>query len=649
MAINVVSDTDMRLQWLDLWHDHIDTVPKMFNHTVKHFGNRPANKYMENEEWKEIDYSTWGEISREIAEGLLALEIETGDNIVIISPTCVEWGWTDIGIELAGGCTTTIFPTLSNEDIKFIINHSTVKYVFAGNKELADKVKDLAAETPTVKGIISLKNDCDDDAAILNLNKLREMGLELRKASPDLYRNRVESIKPTDAATTIYTSGTTGKLKAARYSHGELTGGIWRCLRNQAMGNVEFNAMDTAFSVMPLAHVMERTYFFFCMITVGACLGYGRGPAFLLQDMQALKPTAMVVVPRMLDRVLKGLTQVFTSTPEGEKLWKWALEVGDRMLDARMSKEQTFDASIDPLDELTGDLKEDYAKAKAMVFDNVHAALGGRFRCLASGGAALLPELHRPFLGMGFYVPNGYGLTETLCGVGVGRANALKVSWNAPIAPGLEWRQEEDGELLLKGVGIIKEYYNDPEATVESFTEDGFFRTGDIVEFDENGIFHVVDRKKSILVMDTGKNVAPAKVEALIMKEIRIDQVLIIGDGKKYITALICPNWDEMMAMLDKQDVEYDKSKLRYELVNGMNVCVEVGGDIAAHPLVYEIAAKAVENANADLADFERVKKFTILPRKFLQSRDEMTATSKTKSRVILKNYADEVEKLYQG
>ena len=150
MAINVVSDTDMRLQWLDLWHDHIDTVPKMFNHTVKHFGNRPANKYMENEEWKEIDYSTWGEISREIAEGLLALEIETGDNIVIISPTCVEWGWTDIGIELAGGCTTTIFPTLSNEDIKFIINHSTGKYVFAGKKELADKIKDLAAETPTV-------------------------------------------------------------------------------------------------------------------------------------------------------------------------------------------------------------------------------------------------------------------------------------------------------------------------------------------------------------------------------------------------------------------------------------------------------------------------------------------------------------------
>ena len=537
---------------------------------------------------------------------------------------------------------------MSNEDIKFILNHSAVKYVFAGNKELADKVKSLAADTPTVQGIICLKNDYDgNDATIINLNKLKEMGLELRKKEPGLYQTRVDSIKSSDAATTIYTSGTTGKLKAARYSHGELTGGIWRCLRNQAMGNAEFNTLDMAFSVMPLAHVMERTYFFFCMITVGACLGYGRGPAFLLQDMQALKPTAMVVVPRMLDRVLKGLTQVFTATPEGAKLWKWALEVGDRMIDARMSPENTFDASIDPLEELTGELKEEYAKAKAMVFDKVHAALGGRFRCLASGGAALLPELHRPFLGMGFYVPNGYGLTETLCGVGVGRANALKVSWNAPIAPGLEWRQEEDGELLLKGVGIIKEYYNDPEANAESFTEDGFFRTGDIVEFDKNGIFHVVDRKKAILVMDTGKNVAPAKVEALIMKEIRIDQVLIVGDGKKYLTALICPNWDEMMAMLDRQGIEYDKSKLRYELVNGMNVCVEVGEDLAANPLVHEMVARVVENANAELADFEKIKKFTILPRKFLQSRDEMTATSKTKSRVILKNFADEIDKMY--
>lgn len=230
---------------------------------------------------------------------------------------------------------------------------------------------------------------------------------------------------------------------------------------------------------------------------------------------------------------------------------------------------------------------------------------------------------------------------------GGGRANTLKVSWNAPIAPGLEWRQEEDGELLIKGVGIIKEYYNDPEANAESFTEDGFFRTGDIVEFDENGIFHVVDRKKAILVMDTGKNVAPAKVEALIMKEIRIDQVLVVGDGKKYLTALICPNWDEMMAMLDKQGMEYDKSKLRYELVNGMNVCVEVGEDLAANPLVQEMVARVVENANAELADFERIKKYTILPRKFLQSRDEMTATSKTKSRVILKNFADEIDKMY--
>lgn len=649
MAIKMVPDTDMRLQWLDLWHDYIDTVPKMFNHTVKHFGYRPANKYIDNEEWKEIDYDTWAEFSREISEGLLSLGVEIGDNIVIISPTCAEWGWADIGIEMAGGCTTTIFPTLSNDDIKFIINHSAVKYIFTGNNELTNKVKGLEAETPTVKSIICLKNDYDgDDKNIINLSKLREMGIELRKSEPDAFQKRHESIKPSDAATTIYTSGTTGKLKAARYSHGELTGGIWRCLRNQAMGNAEFNATDMAFSVMPLAHVMERTYFFFCMIAVGACLGYGRGPAFLLQDLQALKPTAMVVVPRMLDRVLKGLTQVFTSTPEGAQLWKWALDVGNQMIDARMGEDNTFDASIDPLEELTGELKEEYAKAKAMVFDNVHAALGGRFRCLASGGAALLPELHRPFLGMGFYVPNGYGLTETLCGVGVGRANALKVSWNAPIAPGLEWRQEEDGELLLKGVGIIKEYYNDPEANAESFTADGFFRTGDIVEFDENGIFHIIDRKKAILVMDTGKNVAPAKVEALIMKEIRIDQVLIIGDGKKYLTAFICPNWDEMMAMLDRQGVEYDKSKLRYELVNGLNVCVEVGEDLASNPLVHEIVAKAVETANAELADFERVKKFTILPRKFLQSRDEMTPTSKTKYRVIVKNFADEVEKLYK-
>jgi len=649
MALKVVQDSDYRIQWLDLWHDYIHTVPQMFYHSVKHHGSRNAHIYWNDDHWETLSYKDFAAIAEEIAAGLISLGVKKGDNLVIMSPNCAQWGWADMGIELAGGCTTTIFPSLGRDDVIFIINHSQVSYVFAGNPDLAALINSLRSELPTLKGIICFHGlQSGNGKDLFTLDDIRTLGKELLTQNSSVVKERIASITPDDAATCVYTSGTTGKLKAVRLSHGEVTGGLWRCLRNQMMGDIGCVTEDVYLSVMPMAHIMERTYGMFCIMAVGACLAWGRGPTMVIQDMQEIKPTFMVMVPRMMDRILKGLRQVFAATPESAKTWDWAIDVAMRAVDARIGKDGTLDMSRGFLDELTGEIREEYIKAKEAVFDKVHAAMGGRLRCFASGGAAILPELHKPFLGMGFFVANGYGLTETLCGVAVGRATSVKVSWNAPIAPGLEWRQDDDGELLLRGVGIIKEYYNDPESNKVCFTEDGFFRTGDIVEFDEHGIMRVVDRKKEMIVMDTGKNVAPAKLESLIMQNILIDQVLIVGDGKKYITALICPNWDEIIKLCDAKGIGYDKDQLRYEIVNGLSVCVEVGPDLADNELVREIVAETVNAANQELADFEQIKKFKIPRRKFLQRLDELTPTSKTKRRVISVNFASDIESLYQ-
>ncbi|MGI6513071.1 MAG: AMP-dependent synthetase/ligase [Syntrophomonadales bacterium] len=649
MALKVVPDTDFRIQWLDLWHDYIHTVPQMFYHSVKHHGNRNAHIYWKDDHWVNLSYQDLSVIAEEIAAGLIGLGVKKGDNLVIMSPNCAEWGWADMGIELAGGCTTTIFPSLGKDDVAYIINHSQVSYVFAGNPNISAMINSLRSELPTLKGIICFHGlESGNGKDLFTLDDIRTAGREFLAKGTTVVKERIATITPDDAATTVYTSGTTGKLKAVRLSHGEVTGGLWRCLRNQMMGNIGFITEDVYLSVMPMAHIMERTYGMFCVMAVGACLAWGRGPTMVIQDMQEIKPTFMVMVPRMMDRILKGLRQIFAATPEGAATWDWAIDVAMRAVDARMGEDGTFDMSLDFLDELTGEIREEYIKAKEAVFDKVHAAMGGRLRCFASGGAAILPELHKPFLGMGFFVANGYGLTETLCGVAVGRATSVKVSWNAPIAPGLEWRQDDDGELLLKGVGIIKEYYNDPESNRVSFTDDGFFRTGDIVEFDEHGIMRVVDRKKEIIVMDTGKNVAPAKLESLIMQNILIDQVLILGDGKKYIAALICPNWDEIIRLCDTKDIKYEKDQLRHEIVNGLSVCVEVGPDLASNEFVNQIVAETVKSANQELADFEQIKKFKIPRRKFLQRLDELTPTSKTKRRVISVNFAADIDSLYQ-
>lgn len=648
MTIQVVPDYDLSIQFIDLWKDHISTIPQMFDHTVKHLGDNPASIYRAGDTWETITYQEWSVISKEVGHALLSLGFKESDTAAVFSPTCVQWGWADIGIVLAGGCTVSIFPNLSDYDISFIINHSEVKYCFAGTPELANKLQAIKSQLPSLKGIICLTGNFDGDGLeTWNIDQFRALGRAYQKINPQALSERYARITPDDPAATLYTSGTTGKLKAARFTHGEVISGIWRSNRGLAMGNKAYKSTEVYLSIMPMAHVMERNHGYWCIIAYGACTAYSRGPSYVIQDMQEIRPTATVLVPRMMDRILKGIKAVFATTPEDEKNWNWAMSVGKRMIDARMTADGVIDLSKNPIKDLDGQLKEDYLRAWELVYKKVLGALGGKMHCLSCGGAALLPDLHSAWVGMGLFVSNGYGLTETLGGVGISRANATKISWSSPICPGIEWKQDIDGELLVKGAGIIKEYYNDPEANATCFTEDGFFRTGDIVEFDENGIFTIVDRKKSIIVLDTGKNVAPAKCEAFLMREILIDQVHILGDGKKYVAALICPNWDEIIRLLDKQCINYDKRNLRYEIVNGMNTCVEVGSDLANHPLTVEIVENAVNAANADLAEFEAIKKYSILSQKFLQRRDELTPTLKKKTHVINKHFADNINALY--
>ncbi len=648
MAIQVVPDSDLSIQFIDLWRDHISTIPQMFYHSVKHLGNNPASIYRAEDTWKNVTYQEWSVLSEEIGNALLSLGLKKSDTTAIISPSCVQWGWADIGSVLAGGCTVSIFPTLSDSDISFIINHSEVKYCFAGTPELVEILQNIQSELPTLKGIICLTDNFKGDGLkTWNLNQFRELGRDHQKKNPPALLERYQSITPDEPVATIYTSGTTGKLKAARFTHGDVIGAIWRSNRGLAMGGKAYKSSELYLSVMPLAHVMERIHGYWCIISYGACTAYSRGPYYVMQDMQEIRPTATVLVPRMMDRILKGMKAVFAATPEGEKAWDWAMTVGKRMIDARMTADGVIDLSKNPIEDLSGELKQEYLQAWELVFKKVLGALGGRMHCFSCGGAALLPNLHHAWVGMGLFVSNGYGLTESLGGVGISRANATKISWSSPICPGIEWKQAEDGELLLKGVGIIKEYYNDPEANAACFTEDGFFRTGDIVKFDKNGIFTLVDRKKSIIVLDTGKNVAPAKCEALIMREVLIDQVQIVGDGKKYVAALICPNWDEILKLLDQKGISYDKSKLSYEIVNGTNTCVEVGTDLVKHSLTVEIVEKAINAANEDLAEFEAIKNYRILTRKFLQRLNELTPTLKTKSRVIKEHFADDINALF--
>lgn len=631
------------------WRDTTENLAQMFYDTVAKFGNKTGNIYFDESEWKYMSYNEWCAISEDIANAMLSLDIKKNTDICIISPTRVEWAWADMAITISGCCTVSIFPTLSDDEIKFIMNHSEVNYVFTGTAELQKKLESLRKDIPTLKGIICFDNSyAGDGEKTWNLRNFCEIGKEFGKNNPSKLQNRVGEITSEDPVNTIYTSGTTGKLKAARFTHADWIGGIWRSTQGQLDGNFWWVSDDVYGSIMPFAHVMERTYGYYCMIPRGAAIAFGRGPQFIMEDYQVFKPTVTVVVPRLLDRILKGIEMKFSETPEGKKAWEWGMSVAYKVVEARKGKDGTIDMTKKHEDVLTGDLREEYLKAKAAIFDKVHAAIGGRMRLFASGGGALLPELHIPWTGMGFNVPNGYGLTETQCGVCVGQQNDLLIGWNSVAYPGMEFKIAEDGECLVKGPGIIREYYKDPESTAASFDNDGFFKTGDIVEINEIGIVRVVDRKKGILVMDTGKNVASAKVESFVLNDLRIEQVIVIGDGRKFISALIVPYWDAIIPVLKSKGVPIDEGTLKYDVINGLKTCYQVGDDLVNHPAIKQIVEEAVNKANEKLADFEKIKKYKILNRKFLQSKNELTPTQKLKVNVVEQNFKNEVESLYK-
>lgn len=634
---------------MDHFYETTNTIPEMFYNVVQVFGDRPGNMYKEGDLWKTISYKEWSLISEEIGNALLSLGVNKGEKNCIMAHTSPQWAWCDIANITAGAITVTIFPTLSNDEVEYILNHSDVHYIFAGNPELLKNLENILDKTPTVKGLICMTGNYNGDGKrTWSLEQFRAMGRDYAWKHQGQLDQRRHSITADDGATIIYTSGTTGKLKPARFTHKGCVAAAWRGIRFNAEGGKFFNYEDTYFSVMPLSHVMERTYGYFCWIGIGGMIGYGGGPSTIIQDMQAIKPSVMVWVPRMYERVLRGLEGVFCATPEGKQAWDWSMQIGAQMVNARTKPNGTIDMTVDPVDELEGQLRDDYIKARELIFSKFHAALGGRLSALACGGANLNPEMHRLFTGMGYAMGNGWGLTETFSNLSLSRYNAIKIGWNGPPAPGVDMKQDEDGEALVKGVGIITEYENDPDSNIGSFTEDGYFRTGDIIEFDENGFLHIIDRKKSIIVMDTGKNVAPARIEAKILANMAIEQVLIIGDGRKYISALIVPYWDSIVAQFKNIRLPFDERKLVYEEVNGVQSCVEVGEDLAHHPVVMELVKKTVDAANSELNDYERIKKFSIVERKFTQSRGELTPTMKIKNRIVTEHYADLIEDLYR-
>ncbi|MGI6549345.1 MAG: AMP-dependent synthetase/ligase [Syntrophomonadales bacterium] len=579
---------------------------------------------------------------------MIKLGMQAGDRTGIKAHTSAQWTWADLATLMAGCVTTSLHASLSQRETTFIVNHAEVKMLFVDTidslLEVVSFRRDLSTRCTYL--VCMEKNFVGNGKDIWGLEELIALGQSSRSEYLPLLNARTAALKGTDPAALVYTSGTTGDLKGVMHSHKNLCYGCTRSMKHYFNCGHVISCDTVLICALPLSHIVEKCNTYYVGISVGGILGFSEVKS-LAEDYQVIRPTGQMFVPRLLSRLLLGIERRFTETEQGRKLWDWAMDVAVRATYAMENEDGCINTNIPIPKQLEGELQREWIDAYNKVFWRIHNFFGGRLKEMNCGGAALDPILHRKLIGIGFFVGYGYGLTETAAGITNATPSATLPGFTSQLNPGVEYRLDDDGELLLRGNGIITEYYKNEKATQEGFTEDGFFRTGDIAEISDCGYIRIVDRKKSLIVLDTGKNVPMSLLESLCDSQGLIEQIVVVGQDRKYVAALIVPNYDAVLAVLTQAAVPYDQSKIKAGLLNGMPATVAVGEDVINHDLVQRVIQNAIDKVNERVEKHETIKRFRLLPRRFTEEEGEVTASMKLKLKVIHAKYKEEIDSLY--
>ena len=528
--------------------------------------------------FEEIRYRELLEIARRYASALKGLGVTRGDRVVVLSENSVEWAFADWGIQSIGATLVPIYPTLPADQVTYLVNDCGAKLVIAGGADQLAKVQGIATT-----GCILLKGDG-------SLEELARAPAYL--LSVEEWNQGIDEIQLDDIATIIYTSGTTGLPKGAMLAHRTFIH-VCECAHRQ----LPLNQDDTFLTFLPMSHVYERAAGQCLPIYMGATIAYAKNLASLANDMLKVRPTVLLCVPRFLesfrDKVMDGVAKM---PPFRQKLFHLALAQG-------LAKSQRKFAP------LAGVLDK-------IVLTKLRDRLGGRIRYFVSGGAALPKHVAEFYLGAGLHVLQGYGLTETCAGTCINHPDRNKY-WTVGESLGMDIKIAEDGEILIKGPALMSGYYNLPEETAKAIDTDGWFHTGDIGEF-EGGNLKITDRKKDLLVLGNGKNVAPQPIENKLTASPYISEAVVLGDGMEYCIALIIPNFEAVRAAVGLKEDE----------------------DVASSEAGRALIKKEIDRINKTLANFEIIKKHAILKQPFTIEGGELTPTLKVKRKVVKEKYA---------
>ncbi len=596
---------------------HQNTIPYIFMNTVERLHDRVAIRSKEFGIWHDISWNDYYKNVRYVAQGLCSLGYKKGDRVAIIGDNCKEWIFIDMAVLCTGGATVGIYSTNAWDQCQYIINHSDARFFFIENEEQLDKWLSFKDNEPGLEKVIiwDLKGVKDfRDPRLMSFDELIETGRMLDEKNPGLVPGLMDDVKPEDHALYIYTSGTTGRPKGAILNHRNVSwigGGM-----NVA---TEVTIDDEVLSFLPLCHIFEHMFSVFIHVTHGYILNFIENLETVSDNMKEVSPTVGYAVPRIWEKYHSSIIINMSDATFFKRLiFKLSMKTGRAYISAKdMKKIPIY-------------LKFLYALAGFAVFRKLKERLGfDRMRIAFTGAAPISPGVLEFFNIIGVRLLEGYGQTEGTGVTSTCRNNNSRIGTVGLPLPGVECKIDSDGEILVKSPGVFQGYHKDPETTASTLI-DGWLHTGDTGEIDGDGYLKITGRKKDIIITSGGKNITPQFIEGKLVFSPYINDAIVIGDARNYLTAIIV--LDEENAVKFAQDNKIQFSTYR---------------DLAQNPEIIKLIDKEVDKANRDLSRVEQVKKFTILPTKLYEEEGDVTPTMKVKRAFINKKYSDLIEKMY--
>jgi long-chain acyl-CoA synthetase len=536
--------------------------------------------------------------------------------VAIVAENRPEWIVADMAIVSLGAVNVPVYPTLTPKQLEFIFNDATVKAAIVSNSFQLAKVLSIKSKVKSLRRIITMaEQGALGKEGVLKFAKILELGKEFERINPAFFRESMMKVKPEDLLTIIYTSGTTGNPKGVMLTHKNLVSNI-----HAAAEVIPFGKEDVLLSFLPLCHSFERMAGYYTAFSCGALVAYAESIETVRDNLLEVHPTIVTTVPRLFERIHGRILKMVDSSPAPRrKIFYWALEVGRKYVEAKRHGSIPIALAVQ------------HAVAEKLVFAKLQQRTGGKIRFFVSGGAALPRALGEFFEAIGIIIIEGYGLTETSPVLTVNRLDDYKFGTVGKPIPGVEIKIADDGEILAKGPNIMAGYYNNTKATKEVIDKQGWFHTGDVGMFDAEGHLVITDRKKHLFVSSGGKNIAPQPIENLLLTSKYIDQVVLIGDGRKFCTALVVPEYENLK--------EFAKSAA----LNGLNE-----EELLRAAQIRMLYHDEIERLQKDLAHFERVRRFELLPEALTVENGEITPTMKVKRKVVEQKFSDLIERMYE-